>query len=710
MFHLNPLTWTALFCLLCFPGWLKAQDAYHISLQDDLQTNYGLPLGNWVLNDTEVANLQTDFTYGEVVATELDASGQDFSKKVQLDVTQVVGPQWNTGYGLGNLNSINQGDHCLLVFWVRADGGGKISLAIQDNTTFSSEKYFNIPLTDSWNQYLIPFEASQDYQTNDLGLAFQLNWMDQQIEIGGLALLNYGTAVSLDDLPQQLNNEFYEGYEMDAPWRAEAAQRIDQLRKADLSIQVLNADQGPMENVSVQFRMLDHEFGFGTAVAVQNLAGNSLQNDDYEDRLLDLDGEGHRFNCAVFENATKWNAWENNWFGVSKEDKANTMQWLLDRGFKVRGHTLIWPSWTNLPDDLFDNQGDPAYIIDRVIDHVESILTYPGLEGNFSDWDVLNEISILQDLANAVQGAPGYPTGREIYLDILEKFYEIEPNGIAYINDYTTFGAGSSPQLYADLKIYLQEIIDAGFDIDGVGFQGHIGAYPTSILELYDILEDFYTTFGTQAKITEFDMNVDMGDELAAQYLRDFYTMSFSHPSMDAILMWGYWDGNHWRGNAPMFEEDWSLKPAGQAFLDLVFDEWWTEESGTTDVNGLFSTRAFKGTYEIVVGCPDGTYTQTIDVLSDTSLPIDCSTVSTTELKEKSGLQVAPNPTNSTVEVRWGGNQAADLLILDQLGRTLQVESSVFSPAQITLDLPSGTYHLLLRSEGSVLVEKIVVE
>ena len=88
----------------------------------------------------------------------------------------------------------------------------------------------------------------------------------------------------------------------------------------------MDGSGNPVEGASIQADMVDHEFGFGTAVAAHLFAGNSQQNNTYEDYLLDLDGEGHRFNCVVFENATKWRAWEQNWWGVDKDDKVATLE------------------------------------------------------------------------------------------------------------------------------------------------------------------------------------------------------------------------------------------------------------------------------------------------------------------------------------------------------------------------------------------------
>jgi endo-1,4-beta-xylanase len=697
--------------LFVLPALLSAQDAYHSNLQSELQTDYGLPAGNWVFNDTEAANLNMDFSYGSVTLTNATASGQDFSQKVQLDITQVAGQPWSSGYGLNSVASANAGDRCLLVLWMRSVGTpGKVTMALQNGTTFAGEFYQTAPVADTWGRFIIPFELSDSYAAGDLQIAFQLNWQDQLLEIGGLAILNYGTQVELDDLPADLNNQFYDGHAPDAPWRDEATQRIEQIRKADLDIEVVDENGMPVEGAQVEVIMHEHAFGFGTAVAAHLFAGNNQQNDTYEDHLLDLDGEGHRFNSVVFENATKWKAWENNWFGVTQEDKANTVEWLIDEGFKVRGHTLVWPKYSDMPDDIEANADDPDYVRNRVLDHMEDILNYPGLKGNFTDWDVLNEISVLDTLANIMQGAPGYTTGREIYAEIFEKYKEIEPDGVAYLNDFTVFGGGESPQAAALLEVYTQELLDANVQVDGIGFQGHIGTYPTGIPRVYDILEHYHTTFGTRAMITEFDFVGMVDDELAAKYLSDFYTIVFSHESADAIFMWGFWDGAHWYDNGPLFYEDWSLKPGGQAFFDLVFDEWWTEETGQTDANGAFDLRGFKGTYEIRIDCGDISGSEWIELDENTSLTIDCSELTSVREVDAPQVSIAPNPMQDVLQLSWDSNEQPQLRLYDLTGRLLYSQDNLTSPAELAPNLPTGMYLLELLFEDQRVMERIVKE
>jgi hypothetical protein len=65
--------------------------------------------------------------------------------------------------------------------------------------------------------------------------------------------------------------------------------------------------------------------------------------------------------------------------------------------------------------------------------------------------------------------------------------------------------------------------------------------------------------------------------------------------------MWGFWDGDHWLGNGPLYNLHWSPKPAQKVWQQLVFKDWWTRVSGRTNTKGEYSTRGFFGDYTISV-------------------------------------------------------------------------------------------------------------
>jgi hypothetical protein len=66
-------------------------------------------------------------------------------------------------------------------------------------------------------------------------------------------------------------------------------------------------------------------------------------------------------------------------------------------------------------------------------------------------------------------------------------------------------------------------------------------------------------------------------------------------------MIWGFWEGRHWRPDAALWRKDWSLKPNGRVWTELTRKTWWTDEQGKTDRRGRWSTRGFLGDYEIEV-------------------------------------------------------------------------------------------------------------
>jgi len=701
-----------LFWLLLSPP-LIAQDTYHSILQKEMQDSFNLPAGQWTLNDNEQANLNQDFWYGDGNAQDLPATDQAFAQKVHIQLLSQGDNQWDAAYGIRNKHAIRSGSRCLLVIWLRAPAEeAQISLFAEHATTYEKEIYLTTEIGAEWQRFLVPFEANAFYAVDELTFGLHLGWRAQTIEIGGMAVIDYGTQIDERDLPRNVHNDQYDGYEAEAPWRQTAANRIEEFRKANLSITVQTPNGVAVPNATVRIDMLQHEYAFGSAVVSSFFAGNRNQDNTYESKLLDLDGEGHGFNWVVFENDLKWPGWEDNWIS-SKTEKVGAIEWLRDHNIGIRGHTLVWPGWTNLPDDLRANQDNRPYLHERMMGHLQEILTYPGVQGNIAEWDVLNEITSNRDLEAAFQGAPGYPTGREVYGDIFAEIARLDTGIKTYINDYVTISqANTEGAAYDRKKQFIREIIDQGATVDGIGFQAHIGGFPTGIPDVYDILEDFHQTFGTTAKITEYDTNESLGDDLAATYLRDFLTMVFSHPSTDGFLMWGFWDGAHWKGNAPLFYEDWTLKPAGEAFVNLVFNEWWTSDQFTTDANGEGAIRGFKGTYQIKVETPGGTLVDTVSLTEDLSVILSDEglTVSAEDIPSLPDVRLFPNPAREMVHIRPGWTDAYHLRILDVKGREVYALENHTGTLDIPIRFESGSYQVIFTVNNQSVAKSLVVD
>lgn len=102
--------------------------------------------------------------------------------------------------------------------------------------------------------------------------------------------------------------------------------------------------------------------------------------------------------------------------------------------------------------------------------------------------------------------------------------------------------------------------------------------------------------FGLPIKITEFDVIAPTEAE-KARILTDVYRVAFAHPAVDGILMWGFWEGAHWAPKAALFKKDWEPLPIAKAYLDLVYNQWWTKLDGFTNKVGELPVGAFFGEY-----------------------------------------------------------------------------------------------------------------
>jgi endo-1,4-beta-xylanase len=415
--------------------------------------------------------------------------------------------------------------------------------------------------------------------------------MAQTIQIGGLAILNFGQTYTLDRLPRSKYDLDYDGREPGATWRAEALARIERIRKGPIRVKVVNRNGQPVSGAGVRFEMLRHEFGFGTAVAYGPLTGISADAMTYQEKLTDLTGDGRGFNFIVFENALKWPNWENDGYDGSRDDIAGWTDWFKGRDIEVRGHNLVWPGADYLPSDVASNLSDSAYVRRRVEEHLEDVLTWPGIQGGIREWDAINE-----PLSNtAFQTLFG---GDRIYADIFKLARSLDPVPKLFVNEAGLTDQGGLNTAGIDrLKRILRSINANGGKVDGVGFQSHTGYPLTAPSRVYEIFDEF-NEFEADLSITEYDAR-DVEAAVAADYMEDILTVAFSHPRMKSFLMWGFWDGAHWLNDAPLFYRNWTLKPSGERFLDLVFNRWWTDETAATGRSGEAAVSGFYGKYRI---------------------------------------------------------------------------------------------------------------
>lgn len=390
-------------------------------------------------------------------------------------------------------------------------------------------------------------------------------------------------------------------------WLTAARKRIEQHRMGTFTVRVTDADGAPVANVPVQVVMRRHAFRFGSALSAAHLA-TTEPGDPYRERFVEL------FNHAPIENALKWYK-QDTPEGCAEADAA--VQWLNEQRISIHAHCMVWAikNLHALPRDVkrvFRDEEMPLgqkadYIRPRVLEHIADVGR--RYAGRVDEWDVINEQHaqhVLTEVLNPDAPAAEAPA----QVDWFVAAREADPGARLYVNDYGIL-VGDSEGHKASYEKQIAYLLEQGTPLGGIGMQGHYykGDLRRTPAQLLATLERF-ARFGIPIQVTEFDTygegwgdTTEEVEAAQAEFMRTFYTVCFSHPAVNGITMWGFWDGRHWGKCAPLFRKDWTAKPGLDVYRDLVFGEWWTEREGATDEGGRFTFRGFYGDYEVVLPC-----------------------------------------------------------------------------------------------------------
>lgn len=486
--------------------------------------------------------------------------------------------------------SITPGDTLFLRWQARTISSdaadGKARAELKTRAAFTGLSFVGTK-QDDWKVRALPVPAWLEFAKGEMPITINVGASARQtIEISNLELVNYKNLFAPAQLPFSCTT--YEGHASDAVWRKEAEQRIERFRKSDLKVSVVDEAGQAIPNASVKIEMQRHAFGFGTAVNEHRLVPQSGTPDEVKYRTAILEN----FNEVVIENGLKWKGWEN---ADSRRKTLTAIEWLNKNRTPVRGHTLVWASWRNSPERLktqyeqtLKTRGE-ARAKQELDDEIKTRIndTARALRGKLIDWDVVNETYANHDFQDLL--------GKQKLIEWYKLARLADDKATLYLNENTV-----ETETSAKSDFYFNEVkylIDNGAPIGGIGLQAHIAAIsiPSYLRNL-----DRFATFNLPLKITEFDF-VTPDKQLQADLTRDFLIATFSHPAMRSFLMWGFWDGHQWLHDAPLYNKDWTLKPSGQAYRDLVFGKWWTRAEGVTDARGAYQTRGFLGDYEITV-------------------------------------------------------------------------------------------------------------
>lgn len=372
-----------------------------------------------------------------------------------------------------------------------------------------------------------------------------------------------------------------------------AQERIEQHRKADATLILVDADGAPIkEGTEVVIEQQRHRFLFGCNLFMFDRCRSAQDNALYLERFKEL------FNFATL--GFYWNAYEPRQDNTAAQHRRRSAEWCRKNEIIPKGHPLVWtlePGWVHA---LPTGQAE-----ERLWFRIQREMN--DFQGLIEVWDVLNEpcVGIRQGTErNAKTAVRLYETLGTTGI-IKKAFIAAEaanPKAMLILNDYDVSPA---------YEKVIEDCLADGVRIDVIGVQSHMHGGVWEPEKLWDVCERF-GRFNKPVHFTEATIVSGPGQEenwqktspaLEKDQERDavmFYTVLFSHPAVEAITWWDFSDQGAWQqAPAGLIGEDMTPKPAYAALKKLIKEDWWTRTTATVGPQGRVRFRGFLGDYGI---------------------------------------------------------------------------------------------------------------
>ena len=281
------------------------------------------------------------------------------------------------------------------------------------------------------------------------------------------------------------------------------------------------------------------------------------------------------------------------------------LQWCVDTGVQMRGHTLVWHTQT--PDWFFREgyKNDGAYVdretmLARLDSYIGQMMTYcqTNYPGAVYCWDVVNE-AVDPDrgdpesfyhcrMENDGTPNPWYVVVGNDYVEQafrIARKYAAEGVGLFY-NDFNTYQTLKCDYIYKLCEHLKEEGL-----IDGIGMQGYWTGVSTSSIE--NAIKKF-AKLGLELQITE--LSIDAADlseeELKKQstaYSSLFYMFSYldtkggGPANITSVTLFGLQDGFVMYGGSDkttsrIFDKDFQPKPAFDRIVKIMTNTYKNRE------------------------------------------------------------------------------------------------------------------------------------
>jgi endo-1,4-beta-xylanase len=391
---------------------------------------------------------------------------------------------------------------------------------------------------------------------------------------------------------------------------------IEQNRKGDAVIAVVDSQGRPVADAQVEIEQTGHQFLFGCNAFVLGQLKTPEENRRYEEAFLRL------FNFAtvpLYWEGTEPVRGELRYQEGSRDiwrrpPADRFVPWAAEHGVTLKGHPLLWhaynPSW--LPKDA-----DELRELYR-----KRFREIAGRYGEkFAIFDVVNESQVCSTKY------PLYSPDRAYVGWAFGEAGSLFPKNctlmINEVTEYNFIAAAKNPYL-----TQVRSLLAQGARVQGVGFQFHyfrraaLDAFlkgsnndPGKLLDVYQE----FAKLGLPLYVTEITIPSagPDGETIQTDAVRNYYRLWFSAPGMAGITWWNLGDGTAVKGEneaqGGLVDGNLQPKAAYRALDELINRQWKTRLTTKTDAQGQAPFRGFYGKYRVKLTHADRVQTFDVD-------------------------------------------------------------------------------------------------
>ena len=386
---------------------------------------------------------------------------------------------------------------------------------------------------------------------------------------------------------------------------ATADARIEKHRLAEAAVLVVDAAGNPLPGAKVAVEQTRHAFLFGSNIFKWGKLPDEKMEAAYRKHFAEL------LNFATLP--FYWSSYERSRGEPAHDYTEKVARWCQQQGIATKGHPLAWnsgdPPW--LPDDLDEIR---RLQMSRIED---CVARFSGLIGR---WDVVNEATHFDRPDFVERRSPKHSAmwkkvGQvEFTRECFVHARKAGPKATLLINDYRTDPA---------YQRVIEQLVDKQGKrlYDVIGIQSHMHGGPWTNRKIWEVCQ-LYAKFGVPLHFTETTIisgqrpqrgggprrrgapwpSTPEGEAFQAREVVRFYTMLFSHPSVEAITWWDFSDYQAWQGAPSGFlGRDMTPKPVYHELKKLIKGKWWTQTTLKTAADGTTGFRGFLGDYKVTV-------------------------------------------------------------------------------------------------------------